>query len=54
MLVLPPSLQLLVLFVANVLLAIFSETIEGRQGHLISLVLILLIGFGNCAVQFSN
>ena len=37
----------------NIGFAIFGSTPQARQAHWLSLLLALLIGFGNCAVQFS-
>ena len=42
-----------VMFVVNVGLAVFTETKEERRAHLLSSLLVLLIGLGNCAVQLS-
>ena len=41
------------IFCVNIGLAIFSATAEARRAHWLSLLLVLLIGFGTCAVQFS-
>lgn len=42
-----------VLFIINAGFAVFSETAEEKRAHLLSLLLLFLIGFGNCALQFS-
>lgn len=41
------------IFAVNLGLAIFSATPEARRAHWLSLLLVLLIGFGTCAVQIS-
>jgi hypothetical protein len=39
------------IFTFNLGLAIFSTTPEARRAHWLSLLLVLLIGFGTCAIQ---
>jgi hypothetical protein len=42
------------IFLANVGLAVFSANPEARRAHWLSLLLVFLIGFGTCAIQFSS
>lgn len=41
------------IFLVNTGLAIFSDSAEARRAYWLSLLLVLLIGFGTCAIQFA-
>ena len=41
------------MYLVNNGLAIFSDSAEARRPHWLSLLLVLLIGFGTCAIQFA-